>query len=114
MAVIILHWLVLEMITKTHHWYALVRNDNSLACSWVTHMSIRLAIAAKLVRALELRQIICQDAPMHTIHVAGEANDIVDIPSRSFINGDRWILPGNHDVLTRFTNRFPLLQGACW
>jgi len=77
-------------------------------------MSPKFAIASRLVRALALCQRICQAAPMATIHVAGKANNIADIPSRSFCEGHRWNFPDNLVFLTRFTTRFPLLQGACW
>ena len=114
MAAILLHWIVLEMITTTYHRSALARSNNSPACSWATRMSPKSAIAARLVRALALRQRICQAAPMSTVHVAGKAHDIVDIPSRSFREGHRWNCPNNCEFLTRFTSHFPLPQGACW
>lgn len=51
---------------------------------------------------------------MATSHIAGEANDIADIPSRSFSEGDRWNCPSNAEFLTKFAKTFPLPQGASW
>ena len=89
MAAILLQWIVLEMITPTRHRSVLARSDNSPACSWATRMSPKSAVAVKLVQALALRQRICQTSPMTTLHVAGKANNIADIPSRSFREGHR-------------------------
>ena len=114
MAAILLAWLILEQIAPTHHMSALARSDNTPACSWATKMSPKSVIAARLVRALALRQRICQASPMATIHVAGKANDIADIPSRSFRKGHRWNCPSNLDFLTQFNLKFPLKQGRCW
>ena len=114
MAAILLQWLILEQIATTRHRSALARSDNTPACSWATKMSPKNPIAARLVRALALRQRICQASPMATIHVAGKANDIADIPSRSFRKGHRWNCPSNLDFLIKFNAEFPLKQGACW
>ena len=114
MAAILLQWLVLEQIATTHHRSALARSDNTLACSWATRMSPKNPIAARLVRALALRQRICHGSTMANIHVARKANDLADIPSRSFRHGHRWNCPSNIDFLTKFNAEFPLKQGACW
>ena len=53
-------------------------------------------------------------APMITLHVAGKANDIADIPSRSFRHGHRWNCPSNTEFLSRFTSQFKLKQGLRW
>ena len=102
MVAILLHWLVLEMITPTHHCSVLVCSNNSPACSWATHVSPKSEIAARLVRALALRQRIYQAAHMTMLHVTGKANDISDIPSQSFRDGHRWNCPKNLDFLTHF------------
>ena len=51
---------------------------------------------------------------MTTVHVAGKANDIVDIPSHSFREDHRCNFLDDCQFLTCFTNHFPLPQGACW
>lgn len=89
MAAILIQWLILEQIGTPFHTSALVRSDNTPACSWATRMTPKSKIAARLVRALALRQRISQSSPMITLHVAGKANDIADIPSRSFRLGHR-------------------------
>ena len=114
MAAILLQWLVLESIAVTMHRSALARSDNTPACSWATKMSPKSRISARLVRALALRQRICQAAPMYTIHVAGKANDIADIPSRSFKLGHRWNCPSDVQFLHRFNSHFSLPQGNKW
>ena len=114
MAAILIQWLVLEHITITMHRSALARSDNTPACSWATKMSPKSRISARLVRALALRQRICQAAPMYTIHVAGKANDIADIPSRSFRDSHRWNCPSDEQFLCRFASHFQLPQGHQW
>ena len=114
MAAILLQWVVLDKISTTHHRSALTRSENLSVCSWATRMSPKSAIAARLVRALTLHQRICQAAPMYTLHVAVKANNIADMPPRSFRDGHRWNFPDDCDFLTHFTFCFPLPQGACW
>ena len=96
------------------HCSALYHSDNTPACAWVTQMSPKSKISAGLVRVPALRQHIFQDPPMYTIHVAGKANDMSDIPSRSFRLGHCWHFPSDVEFLTRFNQRFPLPQRVEW
>ena len=108
MAALLLAWLVLEQIADTHHRSALARSDNTPTYAWATRMSPKSKIGARLVRALAMRQRVMCAAPMITLHVAGKANDIADIPSRSFRHGHRWNCPYNTEFLSRFTSQFKL------
>ena len=81
-------WIVLEEIAATKHKLALLR-DSTLSCLWETRMYPNSKIAARLVRVLALRQCLYQAASMFMLDVAGEDNDIANIPSRSFRLGHR-------------------------
>jgi len=111
MAALLLQWLVLKHIAVTRHRSALARCDNTPACSWATRMSPKSKIGTRLMRALALWQRLQHASPMVTLHVAGKSNDIADIPSRSFRPEHRWNCPTNDHFLSRFSSRFPLLQG---
>jgi len=82
MIAILLQYIVLEQIAPTQHKSVLMRSNNTPACSWATKMSPKLAIAVRLVRALALRQSICQVAVMTTLYVVRKDNDLADTPSR--------------------------------
>ena len=114
MAAILLQWLILEHIESPMYCSVLSHSDNTPACDWATKMSPKSKISACLVRALTLQQRIYQPAPMYKIHVAGKANDIADIPSRSFCLGHRWNFPSDAEFITCFNQRFPLPQGFKW
>jgi len=114
MAAILLQWGLLELIAPTHHRLALSRSENLSSYSWATQMSPESTIAARLAWALALRQRLCQAAPMSTMHVVGKANDIANIPSRSFREGHCWNCPTNFNFLTCFNEHFCLPHGGCW
>ena len=90
MVAILLQWLMLEQIAPTNHRSVLTCSSNKIACSRATHIFPRSKITTRLVRILALHQYICQAAPMATLHVDGQTNDIAGISSRFFRLRHRW------------------------
>jgi len=114
MVAILLQWMVLDQIAHMYHKSVLMRSDNTPACSWATKMSMKLAIAACLIRVIALRQRICQAVIMTTLHVVGRGKYHCGHSFASVFYDNRWNEPNNLEFLTYYSSTFQLEQGACW
>jgi len=90
-------------------------SDNSPTVSWVQRMACRSSLVAKqLIRVLALRFNIHKVCPITTLHIAGDQNAMMDIPSRSFGSEPKWHFHTDLDLLTFFNKNFPLPQKNSW
>ena len=48
------------------------------------------------------------------LHIAGEENSMMDIPSRSFGSNLAWFLKNDTDLINLFNKKFPLPNQASW
>jgi hypothetical protein len=114
MAGVLLTWLVLEQIAQQSLKFSHVGIfcDNTPSVAWANRLtSSKSIIAGHLLRALALRQHLHQTSPLLTISIAGEANTMADVASRSF--RDQRFTSTNTSFCTKFNQIFPL-QSNCW
>ena len=109
-------WLVMEdvcNITKGDR--VALFSDNQPTVSWVKRMASKSSVVAgQLIRALALRLKISGASPLTPLHIRGVENAITDIPSRSFGKPKKWHCPTDNDLLTLFSDTFPLPNQQCW
>jgi hypothetical protein len=102
MAGLLLLWLVMESVcTSLREKRVALFSDNSPTVGWVrrlaTHGSM---VSAHLIRALALRLKLNGTCPITPLHIAGEENSMMDIPSRSFGSEQKWHCNSNNELLT--------------
>ena len=68
----------------------------------------------QLVRALTLRLKKSGASPLIPLHIAGEENSMVDIPSRLFSRNISWFCKNDTDLLNFLNKIFPLPNQASW
>ena len=115
MAGVLLTWLVLEQIAPRSLQFAHVGIfcDNTPSVAWANRLtSSKSIVAGHLLRALALRQHIHRTSPLLTISIAGEANTMADVASRSF-RDKRFNSPTNKTFCKTFNSIFPL-QSNSW
>ena len=90
-------------------------SDNSPTVYWARKMASKSSIiAGQLIRALALRLKVSGASPLSTLHVAGDANAMTDIPSRSFGVPTKWYCPKDSHLLTLYNREFPLQTQPSW
>ena len=110
MAGLLMLWLVMEDVCElgsgTH---VALFSDNSPTVSWVNRLASRNSkVADQLVRALALRLKVKQVSPLCTLHIAGEKNEMTDVPSRSFGSEPKWHCKTDSELLDLYNSLFPL------
>ena len=114
LAGLVLGWLVLEQVcTDLNFKHVGMFCNNISAISWAYKGSTGTSlIAGRLLRFLVLRQRTRQASSLLPLHVTGERNELADIPSRAFKDGEYFVA---HKNLTAYFNtHFPLSQGLSW
>ena len=118
MAGLLLHYVVLEYLVVLRHRRIGAFCDNTPTVAWAAKLaSKRSKVAGCLLRALALRQRVQRSSPLITLSIAGVANVMADVSSRSFRGGGgAWARANltDDDFLLRFNTEFPLPQGQCW
>lgn len=116
MAAEVLGWLVLEACTDTLHWkHVGVCSDNSPTVAWTARWaSKRSSVANRLLRVLAIRHRVQRASPLVARHIAGEENQLGDIPSRSFGYKAEWHFEHDIDFLSYFNRAFPLPNKNSW
>ena len=90
-------------------------SDNSPSVSWIQRIALRRSpIAMQLIRALALRLQLRKASPLTTLHVAGEQNQMTDIPSRSFGSNPKWACNTDTAFASLYNSMFPLPSQSSW
>ncbi|KAL7548503.1 hypothetical protein ACHAWF_011783 [Thalassiosira exigua] len=109
MAAEVLGWLVLEANMPLRHAHVGICSDNLATVFWQLKGGSRnSAVANRLLRVLAMRMRANRASPLVTRHIAGECNDLGDIPSRSFGYKPEWHYEDDDEFLAFFNKRFPL------
>lgn len=122
LAALLLHVLVLETIAKLWRCHIAAYSDNTPTVAWVERMASRskCPIAGRLLRGLAMRQRVTASAPVAVHHIAGDANILADISSRSFRTfaqapWSSFPTETDTDFLVAFDASFPLCpQAGSW
>ena len=109
-------WLVMEDVCNIQTGdHAALFSDNQPTVSWVRRLAAKSSlVAGQLIRALALRVKMKGASPLTPLHIAGVQNAMTDIPSRSFGRPAKWHCKNHDDLLTLFSNKFPLPNQQCW
>ena len=91
-------------------------SDNTPTVSWATRLnSTKSETANRLVMALAMRLRDQRASPLVTMSIAGVANALADIASRSFgKQGSANFFATDADFLFSFQKQFPLPQNKSW
>jgi hypothetical protein len=109
-------WLVMEHVCGplTKKRVALFSN-NSPTISVVHRMaSCSSFVAEQLIQVLALWSNLQKICPITTLHIAGDQNQMTDIPSHSFGSKSKWHFKTNKNLLTFFNSHFPLPTQNSW
>ena len=112
---VLLQQMALEVAADNlRHKNALSFCDNTAAVSWVCRMASKSSrIGGRLVKGLAVRarqQRMCLPG---ALSIAGEANAMADVTSRSFALRSGFLL-SDAALLSHFHKHFPLPQKRCW
>ena len=111
MAGVLMQWLALEhLLPSLHHLQVGIECDNSSAVVWSKKFTAKSIIAGHLLRALALRQQICNSAPLLVIGIAGKLNDMADVASR--FASDTKLHKNSPSLLHYLNSHFP--QTSSW
>jgi hypothetical protein len=110
MAAVLLHYMVLQQKVHLKFVGAGVWSDNTPTVAWAKQMADRsqAPTAGRLLRGLTAFQPSVQAGPFTIGSIAGKANDMVDIASRTFS------ITCNTAFLTHFNHHFPLPRQQFW
>ena len=116
MAGLLILWLVMEEVCpKLRAAYVALFSDNSPTIGWVKRLSVRGSLVAiQLVRALTLQFKKAEASLLTPLHISGEENYMIDIPSRSFGSNLYWFYKNDTDLINVFNKNFPLPNQASW
>jgi hypothetical protein len=90
-------------------------SDNSPTVGWVQRLATRGSlVSANIIRALALCLKLNGTFPITPLHIAGEENSMMDIPSRSFGSEKKWHCKTNNELLTLFNSLFPIPNQTSW
>ena len=90
-------------------------SDNSATVAWQGRgASKRSRVANRLLRVMAIRLRKNRASPLVTRHLAGDRNQLGDIPSRSFGYKAEWHFTNDLDFLNYFNACFPLPFQNCW
>ena len=119
MAGLLLLWLVMEEVCDlTSGSHVALFSDNAPTVSWVNKLASKNSqVADQLIRALALRLKLKGASPLSTMHIAGDKNEMTDIPSRSFGSEAKWFCcedKNESDLFELYHSQFPLPKQNCW
>lgn len=116
MAGFVLQFLLLEeLVGPLTYLHIAVWCDNTSAISWIRKMkSNKSAIGQRLARILSMRMHIHQVSPLAALSIAGIANLLADIASRSYTDLVPASCATDFGFLTHFQSEFPLQQNHQW
>ena len=116
MARLLILWLVLEAVCQKLRAYCVVLfSENTPTIGWVKRLAVRGSLVAMhLVRALTLQLKKAGASPLTPLHIAGEENDMTDIPPHSFGSNISWFCKNDTDLLKVFNNPPPLPNQSSW
>jgi hypothetical protein len=114
LAGIVLNFLALEIVAPSiKHKHVGTYCDNTSAVSWATKLRTSKSIpAARLLRMLGLRILKSQTSSLTTLNIPGKANDMADVSSRAFQNGEFFL--HNLTLSQFFNSKFPLPKNLSW
>ena len=109
-------WLVMEDVCDIESGdHVAAYSDNQPTVSWVVRLASKSSVVAgQLIRALALRMKTKGASPLTPLHIAGVQNAMTDIPSRSFGQPKKWHCETYTELLTLFSEKFPLPNQQCW
>ena len=114
LAEIILMFLTVELTTPNiKHKHIGTYCDNTSAVSWANKLRTSKSIpAARLLRMLGLRLMASNASSLTTLNIPGAENDMADISSRAFKQGDSF----SHQIplANLFNKKIPLPQQNYW
>jgi len=86
MAGLLLLWLVMESVCGSFREKRVALfSDNSPTVGWVRRLATQGSmVSAHLIRALALRLNLNRTCPITPLHIVGEKNSMIDVPSSSF------------------------------
>jgi hypothetical protein len=117
MAGMVLHYLVLEHLTRLRHVHVAAWCDNTPTVSWTNKLSSsRSRVPGRLARALALHIHANESSPLISVSIAGVINQMADITSRTFSRMSAMAETfqfSNHKFLQHFATTFPL-QDTSW
>ena len=111
---LVLGWLVLEHVVEDltfKHVGSFCDNTSSVAWAYKGSTATSMA-AARLLRLLSIRQRTRQASSLIPMNIAGKNNEMADIPSRAFKNGEYFYAQA--DLVSYFNLHFPLQQNRSW
>eukprot|EP00956_Cyclotella_meneghiniana_P026594 scaffold57877_cov41-Cyclotella_meneghiniana.AAC.5 len=82
-----------------------------------THVALFSDNAPTLIRALALRLKLEGASPLSTLHIAGDKNEMTDIPSRSFRSEAKWFSPEDKfesELFDLYNSQFHLPKQNLW
>ena len=114
LAGIVIGWLVLEYVCDDLVFKHIgMFCDNTSAVAWAFKFTTsKSVIAGRLLRLLAIRQRTRQASSLLPMHIAGKDNEMADIPSRAFKNGE--FFHAHDNLVNYFTSHFPLPQNLYW
>lgn len=114
LAGIVIGWLVLEYVCDDLVFKHIgMFCDNTSAVAWAyKYTTSKSIIAGRLLRLLAIRQRTRQASSLLPLHIAGEDNEMADIPSRAFKNGE--FFHAHENLVNYFNSHFPLPKNLCW
>jgi hypothetical protein len=90
-------------------------SNNSPTVGWVRRLATRGSmVSVHLIRVLALRLKLNGTCPITPLHIVGEENSMMDIPSHSFGSEPKWFCKTNSDLLTLHNTVFPLPHQNSW
>jgi hypothetical protein len=116
LAALLLLFLVIEaLVDDLQDKHVALYSDNSPSVHWVQRMAARNSeTAMQLIRALSLRLHVTRASPLTMLHIAGQANAMTDVPSRSFGSEAKWHCTSDRSFLTLYNSLFPLPNQESW
>ena len=112
-------WLVMEEVCDlTSGSHVALFSDNAPTVSWVNKLASKNSqVADQLIRALALRLKLKGASPLSTMHIAGDKNEMTDIPSGSFGSEKKWFCREDKfesELFELYNSQFPLPDQNLW
>jgi hypothetical protein len=109
-----LNWLVLEcQDVQLEHKHIGVFCDNTSAVSWAHKLrTSKSIVAGRLLRMIGMRIHARKASSLTPLNIAGEDNEMADIVSRAFKNGQYF--EAGKNLTSYFNSKFPLPQKKSW
>ena len=104
-----------EVYPKLQPTYVAFFSDNSPTIGWVKRLAARVSLVAmQLVWALTLPLKKAGSSPLTPLHISGEENSMMDIPSHSFGSNLAWFCKNDTDLLNLFNKNYLFPNNSSW